>query len=465
MSQAPSNFLATLEQLGQSELAAHWQSLPAAAQTELQQQLATIDLAELQTLYARRDEPYSPPARDRIAPLPTEPEPIDPVVIARGEAALKAGEVAVLVVAGGQGTRLGFDKPKGMFPVSPIRQATLFQLHAEKVVALSNRYKKTIPFLVMTSSATHADTEAYFAEQNYFGLPPTSVRFFQQGTLPTLDLATGKLLLERPGVVFSSPNGHGGTLKALADSGLLDELMHQGIRHLYYFQVDNPLVRIADPAFLGLHLQTQAEVSVKVIEKQQPREKMGVFALIDQRCSIIEYSDLPDDLAELRDADGRLSYRAGNPAIHLFDLAFLKRITADAGSLPVHLARKKVPYWDPATGQTVNPTQENALKFEMFIFDALPLANRWLAVETDRALEFAPLKNATGADSPQTVQQAISDLYAHWLAQSGVSIPRDESGHVRVPIEIAAGYALDAAELQSKLPSGFALTEAPCRLE
>ena len=164
-----------------------------------------------------------------------------------GEEALRAGEVAVLVVAGGQGTRLGFDHPKGLFPIGPVSNKSLFQIHAEKVLALRRRYGAAVPLLVMTSQATHAATEAFFAENRYFGLPKEEVHFFRQGTMPALDLATGKLLMEAPGRLFLSPDGHGGTLTALASSGLLARLRKKGIRHIFYFQVDNPLVKVADP--------------------------------------------------------------------------------------------------------------------------------------------------------------------------------------------------------------------------
>jgi UDP-N-acetylglucosamine/UDP-N-acetylgalactosamine diphosphorylase len=211
-----------------------------------------------------------------------------------------------------------------------------------------------------------------------------------------------------------SPNGHGGTLTALADSGLLDRLSRDGIEHVFYFQVDNPLVRVGDPAFLGRHIEWDSDASSKVVFKTQPAERVGVLALVDGRCSIIEYSDLPVELAEECDPAGHLAFRAGSPAIHLFRLDFLQRITQGPNRLAYHLARKKVPFYDPASGRRITPTVENALKFELFVFDALPLAERWLAVSVDRADEFAPLKNATGADSPDDVRRAISALADRW---------------------------------------------------
>jgi UDP-N-acetylglucosamine/UDP-N-acetylgalactosamine diphosphorylase len=448
----PPELLHRLARHGQQHVLVGWDDLPTADRVALVGQLAGIDLGELDALYRRKDEPHTVlPARDRIAPVPIQPAAASAEDVARGEAALRGGEVAALVVAGGQGSRLGSDRPKGVFPVGPVSGASLFRVHAEKVLALSRRYGAAVPFLVMTSPATHAETVAYFRAEAFFGLAERDVYFFQQGTMPAVDLASGKLLLERPGKLFQSPNGHGGTLTAAAETGLLADLTKRGVKHVFYFQVDNPLVKVCDPGFVGRHVAAAAEASSKVVVKEQPGEKVGILAAIDGRCGIIEYSDLPDAMAAERDAGGALTFRAGSPAIHLFTVPFLERVTARGTGLAYHLARKKVPFYDAATGRTVEPADANAIKFELFVFDALPMAERWLAVETPRAEEFAPLKNGTGPDSPQTVRAAISALHAGWLEAAGVPT----HGH---PVEVSPLVALDAAELRSKLPTGFAVT-------
>src|SRR5262249_53870293 len=223
---------------------------------------------------------------ERIAPIPVSRlDPRNQEIQQQGVDALRCGNVAVLLVAGGQGSRLGFERPKGMFPIGPISQKTLFQIHAEKVLALGRRYGKAVPFLVMTSPATDAETKSFFEEHNYFGLAHKEVHFFCQGTMPALDMNTGRLLLDAPGRLFTSPNGHGGTLTALADSGLLDRLRERGIRQIFYFQVDNPLVKVADPRFLGHHLAASAEVSSKIVPKEGPTDKLGNMVLVDGRCS------------------------------------------------------------------------------------------------------------------------------------------------------------------------------------
>ena len=296
---------------------------------ELLAQVRALDLEQLRRLYNQRDHSYSVPSPDRIAPIPVARiDAGNQRERKHGEDALRRGEVAVLVVAGGQGSRLGFDHPKGMFPIGPVTNKSLFQIHAEKVLALTRRYGRPLPFLVMTSDGTHDETITFFEKHAFFGLPGDEVFFFRQGTMPALDMATGKLLLEAPGRLCTSPNGHGGTLTALAESGLLDRLRSRGVRHIFYFQVDNPLVKVADPLYLGHHIEMYAEVSSKIVPKESPTDKLGNLVLIDGRCSMIEYSDLPEEMARQTDAEDRLRIWAGSPAIHIFSVAFLTRIVS-----------------------------------------------------------------------------------------------------------------------------------------
>lgn len=435
---------------GQEHVLAWWGELSDVERRILADHLKRIDLAELLLLYQEREQKIQLPTEDRIVPLPRPEEGTTPEIRMLGEAAFRGGEIAFLVVAGGQGSRLGFDHPKGMFPVGPVSGNSLFQIHAEKVLALRRRYQAALPLLVMTSPATHEETLDFFKENRHFGLPADDVGFFQQGVMPALDLATGRLLLEGKGNLFLGPNGHGGTLTGLAESGLLQRLQQRGIRTVYYFQVDNPLVKLADVGFIGRHLAACAEVSSKVLPKAHPLEKVGNFVLLDGRCAMIEYSDLPEALARQTDEQGRPRLWAGNPAIHLFDVAFLQKVTATADRIPWHVARKKVPYVNEQ-GQVVEPAEENALKFERFIFDVLPQADRWTVQETTRAEEFEPLKNATGPDSPATVKAALSNQAVRWLSAAGVHVPVDHKGIEVWPLEISPLFALDAEELAKKV--------------
>jgi UDP-N-acetylglucosamine/UDP-N-acetylgalactosamine diphosphorylase len=447
----PTEIEQALKKYGQEHVLAGWSRLGDAERRALLEQLGGVHLEQIRQLYRHRDQSFALPAPESI--MPVEVIRLDeggPEIKRQGEAPLSRGEVAALVVAGGQGSRLGFEHPKGMFPIGPVSNKTLFQIHAEKVLALTRRYGKPIPFLIMTSPATHEETTAFFEEHQYFGLPRKEVIFFTQGTMPALDMGTGKLLMESPGRLFTSPNGHGGTLLALADQGLLERLHGRGIRHLFYFQVDNPLVMVADPVFLGHHLAARADVSSKIVPKESPTDKLGNLVLVNGRCAMIEYSDLPEAMARQVDEQGKLRFWAGSPAIHIFDVGFLRRVMQGKTRIPFHIARKKVPHVD-AEGRRVEPTKENALKFEMFIFDVLPLAERWTVVEASRREEFEPLKNATGRDSPETVRQALSNLAAGWIERAGVRVPRRPNGDAAVPLEISPLYALDAEELVRKL--------------
>jgi UDP-N-acetylglucosamine/UDP-N-acetylgalactosamine diphosphorylase len=440
-----------LRQYGQEHVLAGWPGLAEEQRRELVAQLEAIDLDQLHQLYKQREELYSLPAPDAIKPVPVIGfDQASPAVRRQGEEALRRGEVAVLIVAGGQGSRLGFEHPKGMFPVGPVSGKSLFQIHCEKVLALGRRSGKPLLLLIMTSPATDEESRAFFEEKQYFGMPRDQVIFFLQGTMPALDMATGKLLLDAPGRLFTSPNGHGGTLLALADKGLLDRLHQRGVHHLFYFQVDNPLVKVADPVFLGHHLAARSEVSSKIIPKESATDKLGNLVLVNGRCAMIEYSDLPEDMARQTDAEGRLRFWVGSPAIHLFDVDFLRRVMQGEARIPFHIARKKVPYVDEA-GKRVEPARENALKFEMFIFDVLPRAERWTVVETSRREEFEPLKNASGRDSPETVRQALSNLAAEWVERASVGVPRKANGDAAVALEISPLFALDAEELAGRL--------------
>jgi UDP-N-acetylglucosamine/UDP-N-acetylgalactosamine diphosphorylase len=460
--------LERLARHGQEHLLRWWPELKDAQRVALAEEVAALDLDRLDRLVAALvlgDEPAAPPP-ERVGPIDvirlprTDGERIAQRHVAEdGAAALAAGEVAVVVVAGGLGTRLGFDGPKGTFPIAPVSAASLFQVHAEKVVAMGRRYGKPLPLFVMTSPDNHEATVQFFDDHSRFGLD--HVRFFVQGQMPAVDRWTGKVLLAEKGHVALSPDGHGGTIAALARPGpggapsCLDEMRERGIRTLYYFQVDNPLVRIADPVFLGHHRRAGAEMSFKVVEKLAPDERLGVVVSVDGRPQVIEYSDLPPDLAERREPDGSLSLWAGSIAVHLLEREFVERLASGEGAeLPFHRAVKKVPYVD-ADGRPETPPEPNAVKFERFIFDALPMAARWALVETDRAHEFEPLKNATGPDSPATVRQRMSDQFADWLERAGATVPRRPDGSVPFGLEISPLFALDAAELKSKLAPGL----------
>lgn len=230
-------------------------------------------------------------------------------------------------------------------------------------------------------------------------------------------------------------------------------MRQQGVQTLFYFQVDNPLVRIAEPSFIGLHREAGAELSFKVVERLSPDEKLGVIVAVDGHPQVIEYSDLPPELAARRVPEGALELWAGSIAVHILERSFIERLSLEH-RLPFHRAVKNVPYVG-ADGEIVKPNEPNAVKLEQFIFDALSLARQWTVVETDRAGEFEPLKNALGPDSPATVHQRMSDQFGNWLEQAGATVPRRPDGSVPFGIEISPLFALDANELKSKIEPGM----------
>jgi UDP-N-acetylglucosamine/UDP-N-acetylgalactosamine diphosphorylase len=438
---------------GQEHLLRFWDELDEGERTRLAADVDQIDLDLVDRLVAQlldRGEPIDPGTIE--APEVVRPGPED---VLTGRGVLAAGEVAVVIVAGGQGTRLGFDGPKGCYPIGPVTDRSLFQIHAEKVVALGRRHGVSVPLYVMTSPQNHAETTAFFDEHDSFGVE--RLRLFVQGEMPAVDSRTGRILLAERGRVALSPDGHGGTISALERGGALAEMAGGGIRTIFYLQVDNPLVAIGDPGFLGIHRRLGAEMSSKVVRKRDPAEKVGLVVVRDARQEMIEYSDLPDELAERRGAGGGLELWAGSIALHLIDVPFATQLAEGGGRLPFHRALKPVPYVDER-GSRIEPVVANAVKFEQFIFDALPLASRAVVVETDRETEFEPLKNASGPASPETVRARLSALYAGWLEAAGAAVPRGSDGVPDQPIEISPLVALDAADLAGRVDRAMPVT-------
>jgi UDP-N-acetylglucosamine/UDP-N-acetylgalactosamine diphosphorylase len=447
---------------GQGHLADALSRLDDDGRERLAAQIEGLDLGLIERLTRELAGGEAPAALGRIEPLAPEdviPLPRGEDDDARGRAAREAGEralaegrVAPVLLAGGQGTRLGFDGPKGAFPFAPITGTTLFAHHAAKVAALRRRYGAELPWCILTSPQNDAVTRAFLADHGHFGLDPGSVRFVVQGTLPAVDRDGGAILLEAPDRLALSPDGHGGLLSALRASGALDELAGRGVRTLFTFQVDNPLLSVCRPDFIGHHVQAGASMSTMAVRKLGPGEKMGVIARVDGRTGVVEYSDLPDELARQRDAEGELAYWAGSIAVHCIEVDFVRELTDGGLRLPYHRAEKKVPHvGDP------DPAEPNAVKFETFLFDALPAAARAVTMEVRREDEFSPIKNAEGADSPETARRDMNRAHARWLEAAGVSVPRDGDGEP-VDLEIDPRFALDAAELAERLPDGFALT-------
>ncbi len=450
MSNLNNAFIEAFRAAGQPQVFAFWDELSPAEQENLLAQASEIDLPEIAHLTDTLlgDHAHVGVNLEGLEPAPFEPLPENGGDKSRwdeakrvGEAALRAGRVAAFTVAGGQGTRLGYDGPKGTFPVTPLKQKTLFQVFAEKIRAAGNRYGQPLHWFIMTSHQNHAATAAFFEKNAYFGLDSGQVHLFRQGRMPAVDL-TGKILLETKSSIALSPDGHGGSLRALERSGALDLMADQGIDTLSYFQVDSPLVHCIDPAFIGWHEIKKSQMSSKMIPKAYPEEKLGHFCTQNGHLVVIEYSDLPLETQRQTDSNGGLHFVAGSIAIHLLDRDFVRQMANGTHSLPFHRADKKIPTID-AQGNPLKPAAPNGVKFEMFVFDALPFASNPLVIETSRADEFAPVKNPDGLDSPQTCREAQLRQFARWANQNGAGVAVDESGLPGITFEVSPLFGYD----------------------
>jgi len=439
----------------QEHLFGFWEQLDQGQRQDLLAQIQRFDLDKIDFWVKKFVQDPVPDAirGDFVPALSYNPAPVGPQqkrkyaeAVKLGTELIAAGKVAAFVVAGGQGTRLGFDGPKGNFPISPIKNKTLFRIFAESIAATSQRYQADCPWYVMTSTLNYDKTKEIFRLNNYYGLDEKNIFIFQQGTLPNFS-CDGRILLADKASIAFSPDGHGGSLKALYESGALEDMKRRGIEYLSYWQVDNPLINIFDPLFIGLHALDKAEMSSKALIKSDPQEKVGNFCLVDGRVNVIEYSDLPDELAEKRNPDGSLVFELGSIAIHIINRAFVEKLNGDDFSLPLHRAVKKIRHID----EDGNAVESEGIKLESFVFDALPLASKSVILQTIRSEEFAPTKNAAGVDSAETTRKMMIARAAGWLESAGVKIPRKPDGSVDCVLEIAPSFALEKKDIKEKL--------------
>jgi len=443
---------------GQDGVFRFWDVLSPTNRARLLSELAEVDFPLLTRLVRELIlTEHRPTVPTDLEPAPFVPLPTTDADRRRrrrmhrlGQEVLAAGKVAALVVAGGQGTRLGYEGPKGAFPIGPVSERPLFQVFAEGILAARRAGGASIPWYIMTSRANDQTTRDFFEAHNYFDLARADVKFFTQGMMPAVDFSGQLILAEKDGL-FWSPDGHGGTLKALARSGMLADMRERGIEHVSYFQVDNPLVPPLDPVFIGYHVDAAGEMSSKMARKRDASEGLGHFCMSGGRLVVIEYTDMPRELAAQRDSGGRLRFEAGSIAIHLIARPFVERLTSDERfALPFHRADKKIPCVG-ADGRALEPAKPNGAKFETFIFDALPMAANPLVLEVNRAREFSPVKNATGRDSPATARRDMVRLAAEQLQEAGVEVPRDERGDPKFQVEISPLAAHSIEELKAEV--------------
>ena len=434
-----SDLIKSFSEIGQDQIFRFWKDLNQAERQNLFKQLQLIDINECITAWEDTQTPKTkvkniePPKSGSC----TTQDPFQKKqFFDHGEIILAQNKVAAFTVAGGQGTRLGYNGPKGSLRCTSLRGASLFQLFAENIKFFEKRFGSPIWWFVMTSEENHEQTLNFFKKNRNFGLSKNNILFIKQGMMPVFDL-NGKILLSEKNQISMSPNGHGGSFKALLDSGALKIMEDEGIEYLSYFQVDNPLVYCLDPTFIGMHEWDKAEMSSKAVQKNSPDEKVGTFVNLSEKLQVLEYSDIPPELVQQKDRDGKMVYHLGNIAIHLINRNFVRRVTnatqTQTDRLPYHGALKKVKHIDIA-GNKVSPEVPNAIKAETFVFDAIPLAENASVFEIDRFEEFAPIKNASGNDSPETSQKIHQNRAKDWLKAAGFdTIPNQ--------VEISPSYA------------------------
>ncbi len=447
----PPELKATAEKHGQAHIFQFFNELNDAEKSRLIAQVSALEFDVIDKLVAEfikgsaRAEDTSDLKPAPVVPLPSTDEQRQAFRGARekGEEVFRQGRVACFLVAGGQGTRLGLNGPKGAFKIGPITERTLFQIHAEKIMALRRRYNAAVPWLIMTSDANDDATHEFLSAHNYFGLGADSIRIFKQANMPAVG-RDGKILMQSKSEIAISPNGHGGSIKALHDSGSTTWLRSFGVDTLFYFQIDNVLTKIGDPSFIGWHVLGGSKMSSKACRKRDWKEKVGVFGVSHGKLKVVEYSDLPESAARETHPDGTLKWWAGSIAIHVIDLGFIEQLNKGGFQLPYHKAEKAVPCIGPdGHPAQLKPGEKNGIKFETFVFDALAQAERTVTVETRRDDDFSPVKNAEGDDSPATATRDMMELYARWLIAAGTNVPRKADGALDCKIEISPLTSLE----------------------
>ena len=389
-----------LQTLHQTHLIAHMQTLTPDEQKAFAAQIAELDFSVLQAENAAE-------ARGAFEPLYAttlaEIEQNRALFTETGLAAIRAGKVGAVMLAGGQGTRLGFDKPKGTFNIGVTKDLYIFECLIRNLLDVTKAAGAFVPLFIMTSIENNRDTREFFAEHDYFGYDRDFIWFFEQEQLPATD-TEGKLLLAAPGRIATAPNGNGGWYVSMAKTGMLDVLHARGIEWLNVFAMDNVLQRIADPCFVGAVIASGKASGAKVVAKAAPEEKVGVLCLEDGRPSIVEYYEMTEEMISRREPDGTLSYNYGVILNYLFRVDKLDETLHVR--LPLHRAFKKLRYMNEA-GEIVKPETPNAYKFETLALDMVKLQDNCLAYEVDRQREFAPIKNKDGVDSVDTARALL----------------------------------------------------------
>ena len=395
-----------LSKFGQEHILKCYDELSPAEQASLLAQIDLIDLSVLENLdndnnISSKRGKFEPLGAATIDDIAANSESYEKA----GLEALRAGKVAAVLLAGGQGTRLGFDKPKGMFNIGVSRELYIFECLISNLMDVVKQTGTWIPLYIMTSEKNHDDTVEFFEKMGYFGYNSEFVRFFIQDMAPSVDF-NGKIYMEDKGRISMSPNGNGGWFSSLLRAGLMEDIKEKGVEWLNVFAVDNVLQRIADPLFIGAVIESGMQSGSKVVSKADPDERVGVLCLEDGMPSIVEYYEMTDEMRTLRDENGDLSYRFGVILNYLFKVEKLLEISGK--KLPVHIVDKKIPYMNEK-GEMISPEKPNGHKFETLVLDMVHMQDSCLAYEVVRNREFAPVKNSSGVDSVDSARELLKE--------------------------------------------------------
>lgn len=404
---------AILKKYGQEHLLNHYDNLDEKHKNELLQQIDGINFDLINSLYNNADkEPKK--QEDEITPI----DYLDKYKLNDkykyyeniGKKAIKEGKLAAVTMAGGQGTRLGHNGPKGTFDIGLDSHKSLFELLSDNLKEEGKKYDVTIPWFIMTSRENNKATIEFFEKHKFFGYQNNkNIFFFVQGELPMVD-TEGKILIGEDGLIKQAADGHGGIYESLVKNGMTEIMKHMGIEWVFIGGVDNCLVKMVDPVLMGIAIDKNVTVACKSVVKANPHEKVGVFCKRNGKPNVIEYSEITEDMAEVRDENGELLYGESHILCNLFSVDAVERMGANP--LPYHVAYKKATYMD-RDGNIVVPNSPNAYKFEAFLFDAFGSVDEMAVLRVKREEEFAPVKNAdsAGVDCPRTARELYKKFY------------------------------------------------------
>ena len=402
-----------LKKNNQEQLLVCYDKLDTEGKEKLLNQISDIDFKQINTLYENTKNNKNTNSKDDLI------EPIDYVDESKlteeeynnyknvGENIIKTKKLAVLTVAGGQGTRLGFKGPKGKYDIGLDTHESLFELICKPLKEANKKYGVIIPWYIMTSNENNEETVSFFKENNYFGYPEKEVKFFIQGEIPMIS-EDGKILVNEEGFVKLAADGHGGVFKSMVRSGVLKDLNARNVDWLVIGPVDNPLINMADPIFLGVTASKNCMAAGKSVVKANPEERVGVFCKRNKKPSVIEYTEISQEMCNLRDKNGELVFGESNVNCNLFNMKRINEVAEN--ELPYHAAHKKADYIDE-NGKLVVAEKPNAYKYETFIFDAFESMESMAILRVKREEEFAPVKNAEGVDSPATSRELYKKFY------------------------------------------------------